>query len=193
MRRKRYLPVALGLAFVIAAGLLAWKNARRTSAPPIVKPPVATENVPPPPIVPAPPSFRPGERIGEIEIPRLKVAVPVYEGDDAAILKRGAGHVPGTALPGAPGNICIAAHRDKFFRELRFIKPNDEIVLATSSGPMRFVVSSTSIVKPSETKVLLPAPHRDLTLVTCYPFFYVGSAPKRFIVHASREPAYNPS
>ena len=123
-----------------------------------------------------------GERIGEIAIPRLKLAVPVYEGDDEAILKRGAGHVPHTALPGQPGNVCIAAHRDKFFRALRFIKPRDEIVLDTGQGKMRFVVTSTSIVKPSDVQVLLPAPNRDLTLVTCYPFYYVGHAPKRFVV-----------
>ncbi len=135
------------------------------------------------------PAYRPGERIGEIAIPRLKVSVPVFEGDDEAILKRGAGHVPHTALPGQPGNVCIAAHRDKFFRSLRFIKPHDEIVLDTRQGEMHFVVNSTSIVNPTDTQVLLPAPHRDLTLVTCYPFYYVGHAPKRFIVHASRQPA----
>jgi sortase A len=187
MRRKRYLLIASGLMLVAATGLLTWKSARKTSALPVVKVPPLT--VSPLRIAPAPPTFRPGQRIGEIEIPRLKLAVPVFEGDDAHILKLGAGHVPGTALPGAPGNICIAAHRDKFFRALRFIRAGDEIVLQTAEGPMRFVVNSRSIVKPSDTQVLMPAPHRDLTLVTCYPFYYVGNAPKRFIVHASREPA----
>lgn len=136
--------------------------------------------------LPAPPRFQRGERIGEIEVPRLKLSVPIYEGDDAGILDLGAGHVPGTALPGTDGNICIAAHRDKFFRALRFIKPHDEVVLQTSRGVERFTVEGTTIVKPTDTAVLMPAPHRDLTLVTCYPFFYVGSAPKRFIVHAEK-------
>jgi sortase A len=191
MRRKRYLLIASGLMLMAATGLLTWKSARKTSAPPVVK--VSPATVPPPPVAPAPklpaPRYKTGERIGKIEIPRLKLTAPVYEGDDAHILKLGAGHVPGTALPGAPGNICIAAHRDKFFRALRFIRAGDQIVLQTAKGPMRFVVNSRSIVKPSDTQVLLPAPHRDLTLVTCYPFYYVGHAPKRFIVHASRKPA----
>jgi len=173
------------LGVLIVAGVLAWRYANRTVTPPPPPPPPPVAVTPKPPV----PSYRRGERIGEIAIPRLKVAVPVFEGDDDAILKRGAGHVPHTALPGQPGNICIAAHRDKFFRALRFIKPHDEIVLDTSQGEMRFVVNSTSIVKPTDIQVLLPAPNRDLTLVTCYPFYYVGHAPKRFIVHASRQPA----
>ena len=152
--------------------------------------------------VPVPPSiafsiprptltFHRGDHLGRIEIPRLGVGLPVYEGDDAAILDRGAGHVPGTALPGDRGNTCIAAHRDKFFRALRFIKPHDEIVLQTSEGQFKYKVNSTQIVNPSDTQVLMPAPNRDLTLVTCYPFFYVGSAPHRFIVHAVRESSTN--
>ena len=134
---------------------------------------------------------RRGEHLGRIEIPRLGISVPVFEGDDAAILDRGAGHVPGTALPGDDGNTCIAAHRDKFFRALRFIQPHDEIVLQTSEGELKYIVNSTQIVNPSDTQVLMPAPNRDLTLVTCYPFFYVGSAPHRFIVHAVRESSTN--
>lgn len=173
------------LAPLIVAGVFVWKYASRPVPPPPAPAPPPVAKAPAPPV----PAYQPGERIGEIAIPRLKLAVPVFEGDDDATLKRGAGHVPHTALPGAPGNICIAAHRDKFFRSLRFIKPHDEIVLETSHGEMRFLVNSTSIVKPSDIQVLLPAPNRDLTLVTCYPFYYVGNAPKRFIVHASREPA----
>jgi sortase A len=176
--------VILGLVCAAAIAFV-WRYTTR----PVPLPPAP----PAPPIATAPtpqlPTYRPGERIGEIAIPRLKFTVPVFEGDDSATLKRGAGHVPHTALPRAPGNICIAAHRDKFFRALRFIRPNDEIVLNTSQGEMRFVVDSTSIVKPTDIQVLLPAPNRDLTLVTCYPFYYVGHAPKRFIVHASRQPA----
>ena len=121
-----------------------------------------------------------------MKLPRLKLSVPVYEGDDPAVLDRGAGHVPGTALPGDEGNICIAAHRDKFFRALRFIRPHDVVVLQTTNGAERFQVDGTTIVKPTDTQVLMPGPHRDLTLVTCYPFFHVGPAPRRFIVHAAK-------
>lgn len=166
----------LTVGLVIVAAVLIWKYRPR---------PVPPLPAPAPQVL----SWRTGDLIGEIAIPRLKLTVPVFEGDDDATLKLGAGHVPHTALPGAPGNVCIAAHRDKFFRSLRFIKPHDEIVLETSQGPLWYSVDSTSIVKPSDVQVLLPAPHRDLTLVTCYPFYYVGNAPKRFIVHATREPA----
>jgi sortase A len=186
--RRAFLTIGLIIGLVVAAGVFMWKYTSRPVPPPPAAPPAPPVAVAPKPPAPIP-TYRPGDRIGEIAIPRLKVAVPVFEGDDDAILDRGAGHVPHTALPGAPGNICIAAHRDKFFRALRFIKPNDEIVLDTKQGEMRFVVNSTSIVKPTDIQVLLPAPHRDLTLVTCYPFYYVGHAPKRFIVHASRQPA----
>jgi len=183
------------LSLLLAAAIVAGVFVRRYLNEPVPLPPapqVASAPKPPPVVVtpkPQVPAYRHGERIGEIAIPRLKVEVPVFEGDDDATLKLGAGHVPHTALPGQPGNICIAAHRDKFFRSLRFIKPHDEIVLKTSQGPVRYSVNSISIVKPTDVQVLLPAPNRDLTLVTCYPFYYLGHAPKRFIVHATREPA----
>jgi sortase A len=183
----RKLFVILPLLVITGAGAATyWKLSE-----PLLSLPYARIAAPiPPPIAwyrpVAAPQFHRGERIGEIEVPRLKLSVPVYEGDDAGILDLGAGHVPGTALPGTDGNICIAAHRDKFFRALRFIKPHDEVVLATKRGIERFTVDATTIVKPTDTAALMPAPHRDLTLVTCYPFFYVGSAPKRFIVHAEK-------
>lgn len=179
------------LLALIAAGLLGWwwESSRPLPAPPrlslLAPPPVPSLDILRP--QPRRPVVRRGDRLGVIGVPRLQLSVAVYEGDDAAILDKGAGHVPGTALPGGNGNICIAAHRDKFFRALRFIRPNDEIVLETSDGTRRYRVTSTSIVNPSETQVLMPAPNRDLTLVTCFPFYYVGAAPQRFIVHASRE------
>jgi sortase A len=132
-----------------------------------------------------PPVVR-GAVIGEIEIPRLQVAVMVFEGDDVAILSQGAGHIPGTALPAGSGNIGIAAHRDTYFRPLRAIHPNDVIVLKSPGGTSQYAVTDTGIVRPSEVGVLASAPGRDLTLATCYPFFYVGSAPERFIVHARK-------
>ena len=127
-----------------------------------------------------------GDVLGELNILRLHMSVMVFEGDDRRILKIGAGHVPGTARPFGNGNICIAAHRDTFFRPLRGIHPTDVITLRTPSGAERFAVTETEIVRPSDVKVLAVAPGRDLTLVTCYPFSYFGHAPGRFIVHAKR-------
>jgi sortase A len=138
----------------------------------------------PVPAVPVP--VRRGDVVAEIDIPRLDLSVMVFEGDDAGILKKGAGHIPGTALPTHSGNVGIAAHRDTFFRPLREIHANDVITLKTPGRTSRYAVTDTRIVRPSEVGVLAPAPGRDLTLVTCYPFHYVGSAPKRFIVHARK-------
>ena len=134
---------------------------------------------------PAPPVRR-GDVVGEIQIPRLRLSVMVFEGDDAGILKQGAGHIPGTAFPSGRGNIGIAAHRDTYFRPLRNIHVNDVIALKTQAGASRYAVTETEIVQPSDIGVLAPAPGRDITLVTCYPFYFVGSAPKRFIVHAHK-------
>jgi sortase A len=125
-----------------------------------------------------------GDVVGELAIPHVHLSVMVLEGDDERILKVAAGHISGTALTPGFGNIGIAAHRDTFFRALRLIHINDLITLKTSTGFACFSVSDVQIVKPSDTQVLSAAPGRDLTLVTCYPFYYVGSAPKRFIVHA---------
>jgi len=107
---------------------------------------------------------------------------------DAATLRRGAGHIPETAQPGDPGNVGIAAHRDSFFRGLKDVRKNDIIRLETLEGTYRYRVDWTRIVTPEDTAVLDATANPALTLVTCYPFYYVGSAPKRFIVRASREP-----
>jgi len=131
-------------------------------------------------------SIRRGMPVGELDIPRLHLSVMIFEGDDARILKLGGGHIPGTALPPGNGNIGIAAHRDTFFRPLRGIHENDEITLRTPAGTFRYRVTETEIVPPSNIRVLAPAPGRDLTLVTCYPFYYIGNAPQRFIVHARK-------
>ena len=127
---------------------------------------------------------RRGDVIGEIQIPRLQLSVMVFEGDDAGILSQGAGHITGTAL--GSGNIGIAAHRDTYFRALRVVHANDVITLKTPAGTSRYAVTETKIVQPSDIGVLAQAPGRDLTLVTCYPFYYVGNAPERFIVHAQK-------
>jgi sortase A len=122
--------------------------------------------------------------IGRLEIPQLHLSTIVMEGDDADVLRLGAGHVPGTALPYEPGNVGIAAHRDTFFRPLKSIQPNDRITLTTPDGKFDYVVESTEIVRPSAVNVLDATTHPELTLVTCYPFYYIGSAPMRFVVHA---------
>jgi sortase A len=127
-----------------------------------------------------------GDVIGELDIPRLQMSVMIFEGADAGILKQGAGHIPGTALRPGSGNIGIAAHRDTFFRPLRVIHASDVIALKTPAGTSRYAVTDVEIVRPSDVSVLARAPGRDLTLVTCYPFVYLGHSPERFIVHARK-------
>lgn len=128
-----------------------------------------------------------GMPVGQIEIPRLHLSVAILEGDDDHILSLAAGHIPETALPGQQGNVGIAAHRELFFRPLRGIRKDDEIDVRTPSGVHRYQVTGTEVVRPSNVQVLAYKPGRDLTLVTCYPFYYydVRSAPERFIVHAA--------
>jgi sortase A len=142
------------------------------SAPPTSQPQVA-----------APPG--PQSVIGRLEIPRLNLAVMVREGADESTLSRAVGHIPGTALPGNVGNVGLAGHRDTFFRALRNIQADDTIEMQTTAGTYRYVVKSTRIVTPRDVSVLQASGGETLTLVTCYPFYYVGSAPKRFIVHAA--------
>jgi sortase A len=124
--------------------------------------------------------------IGRMEIPRLNVSAAVLEGIDKITLRRAVGHIPGTALPGQPGNVGIAGHRDTFFRPLRKIRRNDIITLTTLRGDYRYRVVSTRVVRPDEVSVLDPSGEEILTLVTCHPFYFVGSAPNRFIVRAER-------
>ena len=124
--------------------------------------------------------------IGRIEIARLGLSVMVVEGDDGKTLRRAAGHVPGTALPGQPGNVGITGHRDTFFRPLRNIQLDDVITLTTLQGEYRYRVVSTEVVSPEDVAVLEPTGGEILTLVTCHPFYFVGAAPNRFIVRAER-------
>jgi len=127
-----------------------------------------------------------GDLVGRLDIPRLGVSAIVLEGDDARTLRLGVGHIPGTALPGRPGNVGLAAHRDSFFRPLHGIRKADEIELVTALRTYRYRVSDVSIVSPADVAVLGDTASPSLTLVTCYPFRWVGNAPKRFVVHASR-------
>jgi sortase A len=124
--------------------------------------------------------------IGRLDIPRLDISVIVIEGVRAATLRRAVGHIPGTALPGQQGNVGISGHRDTFFRPLRNIRRDDMVTLTTLAGEFRYRVVSTSIVRPDNIAVLNPTENQALTLVTCYPFYFVGPAPTRFIVRAER-------
>ena len=133
-----------------------------------------------------PPAVITAGMIGLIEIPRLDISVIVMEGTVPRTLRRSAGHIPGTALPGTPGNVGISAHRDTFFRPLRNIRRNDIITIRTILGSYRYRVVSTSIVAPQDVAVLNSSVEEELTLVTCYPFYFVGAAPDRFIVRAER-------
>ena len=137
---------------------------------------VAAVNLPP----------QPHSVLGRIEIPRLDLSVMVVEGDDDRALLLGAGHVPETALPGEPGNIAIAGHRDTFFRPLKSIREGDRIVLTTSRGSSEYSVASAQIAQPTDTEVLESSREPILTLITCYPFSYVGAAPERFVVRARK-------
>lgn len=122
--------------------------------------------------------------IGSIEIPRLLLSAVVVEGIDKTTLRRAVGHIPGTALPGQAGNVGVAGHRDTFFRGLKDLRTKDEIQFSTLSGDFKYVVESLIIVEPDNVGVLAPSGENVLTLVTCYPFFYIGAAPKRFVVRA---------
>ncbi|HSP66581.1 MAG TPA: class D sortase [Bryobacteraceae bacterium] len=133
-----------------------------------------------------PPASAMSGLIGRIEIARLGLSVMIMEGDDGKTLRRAAGHVPGTALPGQLGNVGITAHRDTFFRPLRNIRMDDVITLTTLQGEYQYRVVSTRIVSPQDVEVLDSSGGEVLTLVTCHPFYFVGAAPNRFIVRAER-------
>ena len=136
----------------------------------------------------APPPVTAGGLLGMLDVPRLKLSTPVIEGDDDETLERAVGHLPDTALPWEQGNSAIAGHRDGLFRPLKDVKVGDEIRFRTTRNEYRYKVTGTSIVQPDDVSVLEPRRSQaTLTLITCYPFYYVGSAPQRFIVHAQRE------
>jgi sortase A len=120
-----------------------------------------------------------------LRIAKLQLEVPVFEGTDDLVLDRGVGHIPGTVLPGETGNIGVAGHRDGFFRVLKDVKPGDTIELLAPRRTDHYVVGQILLVRPDDVSVLKPQQVSSLTLVTCYPFYYVGSAPERYIVQAS--------
>jgi sortase A len=135
------------------------------------------------PIPPSPPA-KPGETVAKLIIPRLGSEIFVVEGDGPDELRAGPGHLSDTAPPGGKGNCVIAGHRDTHFRVLKDIKKGDDIVIETRTGQFLYRVKSTTIVSPNNTASLHPSTDAELHLVTCYPFYFVGSAPKRFVVEA---------
>jgi sortase A len=139
------------------------------------------------------PRLATGSVLGQMEIPRVGISVMVLEGDSDSILRRAAGHLESTAKPGQPGNVAIAAHRDTFFRALRNVRDQDVITLTTLTGTYRYQVDSVEVVGPNATEVLADSPQPTLTLITCYPFYYVGPAPNRFVVRARQMSSDSPA
>lgn len=133
------------------------------------------------------PAVKTGDVLGRVDIPRLGISVAVLQGTSSRTLRLGVGHIEGTPLPGRTGNTGIAGHRDTFFRELKDIRKNDEIQLQTATELLHYEVDWVKVVDPDDITVLKPSTSGSmLTLVTCYPFYLVGSAPKRFVVRAHK-------
>jgi len=122
--------------------------------------------------------------IGRLSVPRLHLSAMVREGTDGKTLRLAIGHISSTALPGQAGNVGVAGHRDSFFRRLKDLKNGDEIDFSTLHGDFKYVVESLVVVEPDDLAVLAPSSDNVLTMVTCYPFFYIGNAPKRFVARA---------
>ena len=126
-----------------------------------------------------------GAPLAVLSIPKIHLEVPVFEGTDDVTLDRGAGRIAGTAHPGQAGNLGVAGHRDGFFRGLKDVTTGDEIKLALPEGEATYVIDQITVVTPEDVSVLQPRPTSSITLVTCFPFYFVGSAPERYIVSAS--------
>jgi sortase A len=134
--------------------------------------------------------------IGRIDIPALALSAPITADYDADSLRKGVGHIHGTAMPGGLGTVGLAGHRDSFFRPLRKIVPRMDVRLVDKTGTYHYIVDSTEVVTPDKVDVLTTGNRPELTLITCFPFDYVGAAPRRFIVHAhllSASPDETPS
>jgi len=127
-----------------------------------------------------------GSLIGSLDIPRLRLSAVIAEGDDDATLKVAIGHLPDTPMPWHEGNSALAGHRDTFVRPLQHVRVGDELLVSTVRGDFRYQVRDTMVVGPNDVWVLDPTDRPMLTLITCYPFNYVGKAPRRFIVKAER-------
>jgi sortase A len=161
-----------------------WQRAQRRAVDQTLNTAVAAPARPEPDVGSA--AIHPGDPIGELAVPRLHLSAVIVEGDDEASLKVAVGHLPDTPLPWQRGNTAFAAHRDSFFRPLKGIKTGDIVQVSTQRGTLEYRVRETMVVNPEDVWVLDPTEGQTLTLITCYPFSYVGHAPKRFIVRAER-------
>ncbi|HEX5109218.1 MAG TPA: class D sortase [Vicinamibacterales bacterium] len=185
--------VAAGLAaltwcgVVVTDAFVAQRAARRSlETRAVVERPVPPERpAPAPAVLPAEPALTRGAAIGALSIPRVHLSAIVLHGSDAQTLRRGPGHVENTALPGQPGNVVIAGHRDSFFSPLRNIKVGDDIFFDTPDGRFHYQVTSLKVINPHEVGVMAPTRENVLTLITCFPFWVLGPAPDRFVVRAS--------
>jgi len=133
------------------------------------------------------PAVKQGDVLGRLDIPRIGLSVAVLQGTSSRTLRLGAGHIVGTPLPGMIGNSAMAGHRDSFFRGLKDIREQDEIRFQTATGLFRYHVDWVKVVDPDDVSVLAASTETEITLVTCYPFYLVGAAPKRFVVRAHRD------
>ena len=134
-----------------------------------------------------------GSAVGSLDIPRLGLSAMIAQGDDDATLNAAIGHLPDTPLPWQEGNSALAAHRDTFFRPLQHIRVGDEVRVSTVHGDFRYQVRETMVVDPNDVWVLDATDRPTLTLITCYPFSYIGKAPRRFIVRAERTTTAEPN
>ena len=204
-RRIGAVAILAGLALLawVAVELLARRTAQEAGRRELAGGPTPSEVDGPPlnlPLEPPPymaPRPKPGSVVARIAIVGAGVDAVALEGIDRKILRRAVGHFPGTALPGERGNASFAAHRDSFFRGLRHVDVGGEIEVETVDAVHLYRIEETRVVQPSQVDVIEPRGGRHLTLVTCYPFDYVGPAPQRFVVHArwvgEREPVSAPA
>jgi sortase A len=180
--------IAFGLACMIFYGIVSLQAAlyQREAQAEIAR--MGSAKRPPDDLLKMPDVTRPlvpGELIGRVDVPRLKLSAAVAEGDDDATLGRAVGHLPDTPLPWQQrGNVALAAHRDGLFRSLQHIRVNDDVRVVTPRGEYHYRVRRTLIVDPDDVWVLEPTATPGITLITCYPFSFVGNAPRRFIVRA---------
>jgi sortase A len=125
-----------------------------------------------------------GEKLGSLSIPKLEQTIPIFYGDSEKILKKGIGHIRGTALPGEASNSVLAGHRDTFFRHLEQLVVGDKLIVERSNTYYMYKIKKIRIVEKDDSTVIVPKPRHTLTLITCYPFTFIGPAPQRYIIEA---------
>ena len=176
--------LGVGLGFGIWCGAVL-SEAHFVATRPVPDPPtVAAASVPTPTVPPTPTAPTAGSWVARLDAPSVRLSATVLEGSDDATLRRGAGHIEETAFPGPPGNIGIAGHRDTTFRAVRDLHTGDPLELTTSDRIYRYLITKTFIVRPEDVYVLDPGDRPMLTLVTCYPFTFIGNAPHRYVIQA---------